>query len=423
MYRDSFSFDDWVRYGDELRRPILIHPKLSSSKEVVIVGGGLSGLVIAYRIGVKRPDINVKILEKRPMLGGVIETWKKDDWICDLAVNASRPHPSVWRLIDDLGLEKKFESSNPIATKRWIYVNGKKKEINLFYMIKIAIKMMLNRTISRARKGGCSVSELFPERDFADAMTLGIVNDTAGNVDADFLFPNLTKFGKEPPKKWKKVNKHIQKSFPMFKPKRGTIASIEGGMETLIRTLVKQISELNNVTVEINSEYKSPEELADKKGIPIHSIIWAAPLFNQTDESKISIFAVGYRNVDVESQDIGYGTLIPDSKIPISGILNETDVHSSRRAPKDHRLFRLMVPNNRWNGNPIVIKECAKNLISNKEPVIFEYLGERYIPSYPPGYMLSLKKYKPDFTHSGWGFSGVSITHVIAEAERISDIF
>ena len=106
MDTDLFSFDDWVRYGDELRRPILVHPTLSSSNEIIIVGGGLSGLTLAYQIGTKRPDIKIKILEKSSKLGGVIETWKKDEWICDLAVNASRPHPSVWRLISDLKLEE-----------------------------------------------------------------------------------------------------------------------------------------------------------------------------------------------------------------------------------------------------------------------------------------------------------------------------
>ena len=37
--------------------------------------------------------------------------------------------------------------------------------------------------------------------------------------------------------------------------------------------------------------------------------------------------------------------------------------------------------------------------------------------------MSSVSKQKIDFTHIGWGVSGVSITHVIAEAERISDMF
>ena len=418
-----FSLEDWIRYGDELRRPILIHPDLSSSKEIIIVGGGLSGLTIAYRIGTKRPDLKITIIEKRSKLGGEIETWTKDDWVCDLAVNASRPHPSVWRLIDDIGLAEKFNSSNPNATKRWIYNKGKMREINKILMIRIGIKMIMSRTFSKVRKGGCSVAELFPKQDFANAMTLGIVNDTAENVDADFLFPSLTKFGNEPPRKWRDIKKKIQLSYPIFTPKSGSVASLEGGMETLTNTLIDRINELDNISVILNSELKSPEEIGEKYNHKLSSIIWAAPLHSERKKTKISIFAVGYKNEHVESLEIGYGTLIPEPDIPISGILNESDIHFSSRAPKGHRIFRLMVPNNRWNGDLQTIERWAKNLISLKEPVIFEFLGEKYIPSYPPGYMSSISKQKVDFTQVGWGFSGVSITHVIAEAERISEIF
>ncbi len=418
-----FSLEDWIRYGDELRRPLSIHPELSSSKELIIVGGGLSGLTLAYRIGTNRPDIKIKILEKKFKLGGEIETWTKDDWVCDLAVNASRPHPSVWRLIDDIGLAEKFNSSNINATKRWIYTRGKRRIINKILMIRIGIKMLVYRTLSKVRKGGCSVAELFPKKDFADAMTLGIVNDTAENVDADFLFPSLTKFGNEPPKNWRDIKKQIQRSYPIFTPKSGSVASLDKGMETLTNALIDKINQLDNISVILNSELKSPEEISKKYDHKSSSIIWAAPLHNEMEKTKISIFAIGYKNEHVKSQEIGYGTLIPEPDIPISGILNESDIHSSKRAPKGHRLFRLMVPNNRWNGDIQVIEKYTKLLISPEEPVIFEFLGEKYIPSYPPGYMSSIDKQKVDFTRVGWGFSGISITHVITEAERVSEIF
>ena len=90
-----YSVDDWIRYGDELRRPFHILPSLSSSKQIAIVGGGLSGLTIAYQIGKKRPDISITLIEKKSTLGGVISTWKEGEWICDVAVNATRPHPCL----------------------------------------------------------------------------------------------------------------------------------------------------------------------------------------------------------------------------------------------------------------------------------------------------------------------------------------
>ena len=64
-----------------------------------------------------------------------------------------------------------------------------------------------------------------------------------------------------------------------------------------------------------------------------------------------------------------------------------------------------------------------RHLLSESTPVVFEHIGVRRIPSYPPGYMASLMSEDQSFTRAGWFFSGVSVTHVVAEAERIADRF
>ena len=49
--------------------------------------------------------------------------------------------------------------------------------------------------------------------------------------------------------------------------------------------------------------------------------------------------------------------------------------------------------------------------------------GEREIPKYEPGHLSRMDKVKPLCSYAGWGFSGVSITHVVDESERIADLF
>ena len=63
------NLDDWVKHGEEMRRPLLVAEELGKSTKVVIVGGGLSGMACAYRIAKKRPDIDVIIHEKFNRLG------------------------------------------------------------------------------------------------------------------------------------------------------------------------------------------------------------------------------------------------------------------------------------------------------------------------------------------------------------------
>ena len=417
-----YSLQEWIRHGDELRRPFHVLPNITSSRHIAIVGGGLSGLTIAYLIAKKRSDITITLIEENKSLGGVISTWKDGEWCCDLAVNATRPHPAVWRLVDDIGLAKKFLPSNPAANRRWIYDGVKLQSLNFLTALKIG-PLNLYNSMKKAREGGCSIEEMIPDNKIADALTLGIVNDVAANVDADFLFPSLTRFGHEPPKKWSSIKRKIKRTYPLFVPKRGSVASFDGGMETLVNELKIQIEKLHNVKVMLDTRIENPRQAADICNVPETSVIWAAPAREDRSRNKLSIFVVGYREEDVDSVSVGYGTLIPNSNIPISGILHESDIHSSKRAPEGHRLFRIMVPHSRWDGDHKKIIAHVRELLTKADPILFEHIGERTIPEYPPGYLSEISQSEVTLNRVGWNFSGVSLTHVIAEAERVADLF
>tara|TARA_B100000003_G_scaffold30865_1_gene24860 strand:+ start:1320 stop:2573 length:1254 start_codon:yes stop_codon:yes gene_type:complete len=415
------SLDEWVLHGDEMRRPLLVNPKISESTKLVIVGAGLSGLCCAYRIAKKRPDLEIILHEKSSRHGGVISTWKENEWLCDVAVNATRPHPAFWRLIDDLNLNSFFKTSNPVAKSRWVLLDGKRHKLSWRTVFKIGpIKLL--RSVKRSRNGGTSVSELIPNKQIADAMCLGIVNDTSENVDADFLFPSLTRFGENPPIKKSKLKKLISETYPIFTPKKGSIASIEGGMQTLIDAIVSELAKLENVTIIHDTSAESPESIANACQVGIESVLWTVPLGKDQGSSGISIYAIGYKQEQVSHIEKGYGTLIPDSKLPISGILHESDVHQSQRSPLGHRLFRLMVPHCRWDKDDSSIKKCAESLIA-PNPEIFAKIGEREIPKYEPGHMSRMEKMETPCSYAGWCYSGVSITHVVDESERIADLF
>ena len=416
------SLESWIRHGEELRRPLIVNAKLGKSEKVVIVGGGLSGLCCAYRIAQKRPDISVVIHERSNRLGGVINTWQQGEWICDLAVNATRPHPAFWRLIKDLGLSEKFRSSRPQAKSRWVLLDGKPHKLSWRTLFKIG-PLKLRKAIKNSRAGGRTVGQVIPHKPIADALCLGIVNDTSENVDADFLLPSLTRFGDNPPIKRAKLTKLIADSYPLFTPKRGSIASIDGGMQSLVDALVTALSSLENVEVRLEQEAQSAQAVAQEYDIAVESVIWAAPGVQENfTESSLSIFAIGYREEQVANVKAGYGTLIPDRELPISGILHESDLHHSQRCPDGHRLFRLMVPHNRWDKDEQKVIQCAEKLLA-KNPVLFVKIGERKIPSYSPGYMTSLNQLDKDCSYAGWSISGVSITHVVDEAERFAELF
>jgi len=419
----KYNTEDWVKHGQELRRPLLVHPSIKEGDTSVIIGGGLSGMVVGYRIAKKSPQRKVIIIEKKDHLGGTIETWKSGDWLCDVAVSSARPHPAFWRLVNDLELGDSFHESREEAKERWVFLDGEYIKMGWKIIFKIGI-MKLLKSLMASKRGGLSVSELVPNKSFADAMTLGIVNQYSENVDADFLFPSLTKFGDNPPLGSRRLAKKIRDTYPLFTPNRGSFGSFECGMTDLTDKLARELDEMPNVSIILGSKYDSLTEISQDFGVPIGAIIWSAPgILQKKAGSDVSVFAVGYRELDVSRVPVGYGTLYPDNDIVFSGVLHESDVHVGRRAPSGHRLFRLMVPTSRWSGDDEEIIRSLKENFVDAEPVLFQKIGDRSIPSYEPGYMKRITNTDLDCSVTGWAGSGVSIIHVVDEAERISEMF
>ena len=271
-----FSEEEWTRYGDELRRPLLIAKGLAEASSVLVVGGGLSGLCVAYRLATKRPDLRIELIEKSDRLGGAVETWSNGEWLCDVAVNAARAHPAFWRLVRDLELGEAFAPSNPAASSRWIHVNGKRTKLSPLLVLRRGPLKVL-RGVRSSRKGKQSVAQTVPLGAVADAMTLGIVNDLAANVDADFLMPSMTKYGANPPVKPSVVRRKMNATYPLFTPRKGATASFAGGFQTLVDRLVERLEQLDNVHCSLGVSVASPEALAAERGQPLSSIVWCAP--------------------------------------------------------------------------------------------------------------------------------------------------
>lgn len=413
------ELEEWVRHGNELQRPLLINQDLSKNQTIFIIGGGLSGMCAAYRLGKTFPLKKVVLIEKSNRLGGVIQTWKRDEWLCDISVNASRAHPAMWRLIEELGLSSRWSPSNTKAKSRWIWLNDSKHKLSFLSMLKIGPFKTL-RAIKRSKQGGKSVAEVLPHLGIADAMTLGIVNDESSMVDADFLFPTITQFGPQPPIKNRTLTKKMSKTYPLFSPRKGSVASLDGGMEVLIDTLQSRLEALVNVEVRYDTHFKSPDLASKVLATPLSSIVWAAPgMIENFDQTTLSIFVLGYREEDVHNVPIGYGLLIPDKTVPMSGILHESDLHAWRRAPSGHRLFRIMVPHARWDLDEQTIRKAAERFLGTQQPVLFEKIGVRQIPTFSPGHLQRMVEKKRDCSFIGWSYSGVSITHVVDEIERM----
>jgi isorenieratene synthase len=89
--------------------------RISESRSVVVVGGGLAGLACAYELSQR--GFSVTLLEKAPQLGGKIASWTVDvngqPFIMEHGFHGFFPqYYNLWSLVDELKVKQNFKSLN-----------------------------------------------------------------------------------------------------------------------------------------------------------------------------------------------------------------------------------------------------------------------------------------------------------------------
>lgn len=91
---------------------------------ITIVGGGISGLSLAYFLLKRDPSLNVRILEAEDRPGGKILTERHNGYLCEGGVNGFLDNkPRTLELADSLSLRPL--KSNDASRRRFVYSGGK----------------------------------------------------------------------------------------------------------------------------------------------------------------------------------------------------------------------------------------------------------------------------------------------------------
>lgn len=92
--------------------------------DVVVIGAGLSGLVVAHQAG--RRGLGVAVVEAGAEPGGVIATRERDGFLYETAANSALDStPLLRRLIDDLGIAGERIDVSAAAAKRYVVRDGR----------------------------------------------------------------------------------------------------------------------------------------------------------------------------------------------------------------------------------------------------------------------------------------------------------
>lgn len=97
---------------------------MQMTTDVTIIGGGLSGLSLAYYL--TKAGLRIVLIEKQDKPGGVMQTQLRDGFIYETGPNTGiLARPEVAELFEELHPSCEMETANPKAENRWILKNGK----------------------------------------------------------------------------------------------------------------------------------------------------------------------------------------------------------------------------------------------------------------------------------------------------------
>lgn len=95
----------------------------------VVVGGGITGLAAAYylvqKASQKKLPLTITLLEREKQLGGKIKTQRQDGFIIEQGPDSFlRRKPAVIQLSQELGLDKAWVPTGPLASRTYIVHQG-----------------------------------------------------------------------------------------------------------------------------------------------------------------------------------------------------------------------------------------------------------------------------------------------------------
>ncbi|MBI2619710.1 MAG: protoporphyrinogen oxidase [Ignavibacteriales bacterium] len=98
--------------------------------DVVIVGGGISGLCAAHWLA--KRGVDVLLLEKDAEVGGTMKTVREQGYLVETGPNSALETTSLFReLVTDLSLESEFLYANPSGKKRYVLREGQLRALPL----------------------------------------------------------------------------------------------------------------------------------------------------------------------------------------------------------------------------------------------------------------------------------------------------
>ncbi|GBE03447.1 protoporphyrinogen oxidase [bacterium BMS3Abin09] len=442
-------------------------------KKISVVGGGISGLTIAYLLLNKMPELDVTVYEADNRPGGKIWTEQADGYLCERGANGFLDNkPMTLELCKSLGIEP--VRSNENSKKRFILSGGK---LNALPESPLSfIKSDLLSWGGKIRLIGELIAPKGPDDEtvaafitrrlgkealekLIDPMCSGIYAGDPYNMSMKSCFPRIKELEQEYGSLIKALIqiKKQRKNENVSAAPAGNLTSFYDGAQTITDALAQKIGERLRLGVPVqgismeNGRYQV-HTANDTENADI--VVMASPAYASsgmmkdmdTELSKIlsdipyphvSVVCFGYKKEHLTHGLNGFGFLVPSiEKRRILGTLWDSSIFPNR-ASGETVLLRTMIGGAKhpemkdYDDNKIsdiAFEELRPLLGLKKDPDMLRvYRWEKAIPQYIPGHIDKLKmidehmKKYPGLYLTGNAYKGIGINDCVMSGYRIAD--
>ena len=446
-------------------------------KDVVIVGGGITGLAAAYRLQQLAPHRDVVLMEASSHLGGKIGTEKFDGFVLEWGPDCflSRK-PRGIGLCQELGLTTELVGRNPRYAQTFVLRNGRLHRLpeGLTGMIPTNLEALAHNTLlstaAQARlaqepdipaapaNGDESVAHFIARRlgtetleNLVEPLMAGIYAGQADQLSLAATFPQLRQLELEHGSLLQGLTNHRpaanRTEYPPF-------VSFAGGMQTLVERLLEQLdgvticreTAVTNISKTVNGYRLS---VNDKLNVETSVLIMTTPMYVSSkllrgiDGALAAVLAeIPYAstalvNFAFDEADVpelaGYGYVIPSVEGREALACTWTSRKWQNRAPEGKVLIRVYI--GRYGDDDVTAYEdgrllaIAQDEIRETLNITAEPLFQRIIrypgamPQYNMGHLDRLAMIERRLAGhdglflAGAAFHGVGIPDCIASGE------
>jgi oxygen-dependent protoporphyrinogen oxidase len=384
--------------------------------DVVVAGGGLSGLAIAEAILRRAPQTRVLCLEARERTGGCIRTVRRDGFVMEAGPAGFLDRSGAMRrLAIALGMEDRLIQSNSGKQVRWVQRGGRlhrfPSSVGTFFFSDLLsargkLRMLLE-PFQPTHEGEETVDafatrRLGPEaaQVLVDPIVSGIYAADAAQVSLQASLPELATLASS--------NRTLLSTFLRSTGRVNPLISFRDGCGELIDELRLRVlssergsircdapieavlaSDGNGIGFRVRVGGAIPELIRCRAFVSAAPAIAASRFFTSLDAriawqmaqvryASVAVISLGYLRKDVPHPLRGFGYLIPRcEESPVLGVQWSSSIYPGHRAPDDACQLRLFLGGAL---HPTLAREAEDDLTAIAAAELRRTLGVRATP-------------------------------------------